>query len=309
MNIAFFGASSQIAKGLIKNFIRVETNKLYFFVRDKESFTDWLIDKKLNFDNSQIKSYDEFSKELYFDLLINCIGAGDPQKTEDLSSSIISITEKYDLQVLRYLESHSNTKYIFLSSGAAYGNIFSIPPETYDQQNLDINSNRSEDMYAISKMMAERRHRDNPQYSIIDIRIFSYFDSEVNINNRFFLTDALRSVYENKIFITNRKNIIRDYIGANDLYQLILQMTARSHLNTVVDTYSRAPIDKFSILEVLTKNFEFKYKFEDTDVGLNATGNKEKYYSRNFCARKYGYTPTLSSEGIIISVATSILGS
>ena len=73
MNIAFFGASSQIAKGLIKNFIRVETNKLYFFVRDKESFTDWLIDKKLNFDNSQIIALFLFFKALK--LIYGMLGA------------------------------------------------------------------------------------------------------------------------------------------------------------------------------------------------------------------------------------------
>ena len=56
MNIAFFGASSQIAKGLIKNFSRQEINKLYFFVRDKEPFAEWLIGSQIDFDNSKIKT-------------------------------------------------------------------------------------------------------------------------------------------------------------------------------------------------------------------------------------------------------------
>ena len=86
MNIAFFGASSQIAKGLIKNFSRQEINKLYFFVRDKEPFAEWLIGSALDFDNSKIKTYNEFSRELDFDLLINCIGAGDPAKAANMSS-------------------------------------------------------------------------------------------------------------------------------------------------------------------------------------------------------------------------------
>ena len=59
MNVAFFGASSQIAKGLIKKFSRSKTNKLYFFVRNKESFAIWLVEKKLSLcTGSQFKNGD-----------------------------------------------------------------------------------------------------------------------------------------------------------------------------------------------------------------------------------------------------------
>lgn len=307
MNIAFFGASSQIARGLIKNFSRQENNKLYFFVRDKEPFAEWLKGSELDFDNSKIKTYNEFSRELDFDLLINCIGAGDPAKAANMSSSIVLITQKYDEQVLNYLSSHPNTKYIFLSSGAAYGDIFSSPPKKYTQTTLDTNSIKPEEMYAISKIKAELGHRDHSQFSIIDIRIFGYFDTEISIESRFFLTDALRSIIEKKTFITNKKNFTRDYIGADDLYQLITLLIAEPRLNLVVDAYSLAPIDKLSMLETLKRNFDFKYKFEDIMVGVNATGAKDNYYSKNYCAKNYGYQPSLSSEEIIVTVANSIL--
>ena len=70
MNVAFFGASSQIAKGLIKKFSRSKANKLYFFVRNKESFAIWLVEKKLSFEQQQIKTYDELSGALNIDLFI-----------------------------------------------------------------------------------------------------------------------------------------------------------------------------------------------------------------------------------------------
>ena len=307
MNIAFFGASSQIAKGLIKKFSRSQANNLYFFVRDKESFAAWLLEKKLNFGEEQIKLYDELSDALNVDLFINCIGAGDPAKAVNMSSTIVSVTQHYDEQVLEYLALNSPTKYIFLSSGAAYGNIFSSPPEKYLPINLDMKSTKPSDMYAISKIKAELAHRAMPQYSITDIRIFSYFDSETSIDSRFFLTDALRSIQEKKIFMTSNQNIVRDYIGVNDLYQLILRLISKDKLNAVVDAYSLAPIEKFSILEILKKNFNLKYQFTEADVGLNATGNKDHYFSKNYCAKHYGYQPSLSSAEIILNVSKTLL--
>jgi nucleoside-diphosphate-sugar epimerase len=307
MNIAFFGASSQIAKGLIKKFSRSHANNLYFFVRDKESFAAWLLEKKLSFREDQIKLYDELSDDLNIDLFINCIGAGDPAKAANMSSTIVSVTQQYDEQVIEYLAFNSETKYIFLSSGAAYGNIFSSPPEQYLPINLDMKSTKPSDMYAISKIKAELAHRAMPQYSIMDIRIFSYFDSETSINSRFFLTDALRSIQEKKIFMTSNQNIVRDYIGSNDLYQLILRLISKDKLNAVVDAYSLAPIEKFSILEILNKNFNLKYQFTEDDVGLNATGNKDHYFSKNYCAKYYGYQPSLSSAEIIFNVAKTLL--
>ena len=149
MNIAFFGASSQIAKGLIKKFSKSKTNKLYFFVRNKESFAIWLVEKKLSFEQQQIKTYDELSSALNIDLFINCIGAGDPAKAVKMSSTIVSVTQQYDEQVLEYLALNPSTKYIFLSSGAAYGNIFSAPPEDYLPTSLDMKSTKPSDMYSI----------------------------------------------------------------------------------------------------------------------------------------------------------------
>lgn len=307
MNIAFFGASSQIAKGLIKKFAKQKTNKLFFFVRDRQLFSEWISNQEFYFDNSQIKLYDDLSEDFHVDLFINCIGSGDPAKTKNMGSTIIPITQKYDEQIISYLNFHPDAKYIYLSSGVAYGDVFSSPPDTYTSVNFDIKSSKSEDMYTISKIKTELAHRSQPQFSIIDIRIFSYFDSEVSIDNRFFLTDALRSIQAKKIFLTNKHNMTRDYIGSDDLFQLISKLASINKLNTVVDAYSLAPIDKFSILDILHRNYNFEYEFVDSPVGLNATGIKDHYYSKNYCAKDYGYQPSLSSKDVILNTANSLL--
>ena len=152
---------------------------------------------------------------------------------------------------MEYLNFNPKTKYFFISSGIAYGDIFAAPARKYSQQNIDINSSRPEDAYAISKINAERIHRNLTNLSVIDIRIFSYLSDEIDINSRFFISDALRAIKRNKVLFTNNKNITRDYIGSDDLYQLIIKLINIEKLNTVVDAYSSEPIDKISILNYL----------------------------------------------------------
>lgn len=307
MNIAFFGASSQIAKSLIKKFIANSQHQIIFFVRDKESFKEWLEKKKISYDISDIKLYSEFSVNTKLDMVINCVGVGDPAKAISIRSSIESTTKYFDEMILRYLESNSKTKYIFLSSGIAYGDIFSAPARSYGQQNINLNSSKPENTYAISKINAENLHRNLTHLSIIDIRIFSYLSDEIDVNSKFFITDVLRAIKDKKIFLTNKKNITRDYIGADDLYQLITKLYSFDKLNTVVDAYSKEPISKITILEFLHASFGLQYKYQDTFEPLNATGNKDNYYSRNFHAKKFGYSPKYSSKEIIEKVIRRML--
>ncbi len=307
MNITFFGASSQIAKGLIKKFGAKPQNRLTLFVRDCESFNTWFQDQKIFNNHHLIKSYSQFSNDAKIDIIINCIGVGDPGKTISLSSNIESTTKYFDDLVLSYLEYSPETKYFFMSSGIAYGNIFSNPAKDYSQQNIDIHSSRPEDAYAISKIHAENNHRALTHLSVIDIRIFSYLSDEIDINSKFFISDALRAIKENKVLYTNNQNITRDYIGADDLHQLINKLISIKGLNIVIDAYSKAPIDKLSILDLLEKSFGLKYKFQESFQAINSTGSKDQYYSKNFYAKDFGYSPKLSSKELIKKIALKLL--
>lgn len=307
MNITFFGASSQIAKGLIKKFSEYAQNHLTLFVRNYDSFNQWLQINQISKNNCTILEYSEFSNDAKIDVIINCIGVGDPAKALKISSSIQSTTKYFDEIALGYLDLNPDTKYFFISSGIAYGDIFSAPARKYTQQNIDIDSSRPEDAYAISKINAEKSHRNLTNLSVIDIRIFSYLSDEIDINSRFFISDALRAIMENKILFTNNKNIIRDYIGADDLYQLITKLISIKELNTVVDAYSAGPIDKISILNFLELNFGLKYEFQNSFKELNATGSKDHYYSKNFSAKDFGYNPKFSSQNVIEEVARKVL--
>ena len=307
MKIIFFGASSQIAKSLIKKFSKHPENQLIFFVRNFHVFSEWLISEKIPHNQSDIKTYSEFSVNDEVDVIINCIGIGNPAQAIQISASIEDITNKFDDLVLNYLKFNPNTKYIFFSSGIAYGDIFSAPARNYAQQNIQINSIESEHQYAISKIKAENKHRQLSKFSIVDIRIFSYLSDEININDRFFITDALRAIKKDIIFETNKHNITRDYIGVDDLYQLIDILISIDGLNAIVDAYSKSPIDKFTILDFLKSSFGLRYHFQDSFKALNATGQKDNYYSRNFFAEDFGYSPQYSSAEVIEMVANKIL--
>lgn len=306
MNITIFGASSQIAKGLIKKFSEKKQNHLTLLVRDYKSFYGWFEKKKIH-NNFVIKQYSEFSNDAKIDVIINCVGVGDPAKALSVSSSIQSITQHFDQIALEYLDLNPETKYFFISSGIAYGDIFSAPARKYTQQNIDLNSSKPEDAYAISKINAENIHRNLTHLSIIDIRVFSYLSDEIDINSRFLICDALRAIKEKKVLYTNNLNITRDYIGPDDLYQLITKLMKIKNLNTVVDSYSKEPIDKISILNYLEKTFRLKYEFQDSFVELNATGSKDNYYSKNFSAKDFGYNPKFTSKDVIERVARKVL--
>jgi nucleoside-diphosphate-sugar epimerase len=308
MNIAFFGATSQIAKGLITKFNEHSQNKLSFFVRNCDSFNSWRENQNISCLHEEAKLYSEFSDTNKIDVIINCIGIGDPAKAASISSSIQITTNYFDEIILKYLTCHPETKYFFFSSGIAYGDIFSAPAKNYYQQNIDLNSNKPEDAYAISKINAENIHRSLTHLSIIDIRVFSYLSDEIDINSKFFIGDAIRAIKHKEILCTNKTNITRDYVGADDLYQLITKLIPVKNLNAVFDAYSKEPIDKMAVLDLLSKNFNLKYKFLDTFKALNATGNKENYYSVNFKAKNFGYSPKLSSKDVIKKVTRKLVG-
>ncbi len=294
MQIAILGASSQIAKGLIKLFAKKNNCYLKLFVRDQPVFKQWieLQDIKENF---SILHFDEFVTNLHVDLIINCIGVGDPSKLVQLGSTLLETTKTFDDLALNYLTEHPLTKYIFLSSGAVYGNNFKQPVDTASPALININDLHHSDWYSIAKIYAEAKHRSMEKLCIMDIRIFNYISNDMDIESRFLISDALRAISKNEILQTNSHNIYRDYIGSEDLHQLIMRLTEHSFLNVAVDCFTSQITDKFSILDNLKSNFGLKYELIEAHSELDAGGSRDHYYSLNKKAANYGYTPNFTS--------------
>ena len=62
-----------------------------------------------------------------FDAIINFIGVGNSAQVTAMGNSIFDITLEFDEMALDYLRTHPTCRYLFLSSGAAYGSRFEEP--------------------------------------------------------------------------------------------------------------------------------------------------------------------------------------
>jgi nucleoside-diphosphate-sugar epimerase len=299
MHIAIFGANSQIAQDLTRSLAAARTFDLSLFVRDKNKLdTSALIPAGQR--SIKIFEYADFDRNTAFDAIINFVGVGDPAVASKMGSAIFDITYEYDKLALDYLKANNKCRYIFLSSGAAYGGDFETPAQAQTLATFDINNLKTTDWYAVAKFYAETRHRALQGLSIVDIRVFNYFSHTQDLSARYFMTDAVRAIKDNTVLTTYPANMFRDYITPLDFYTLISKALAfNGDLNIAVDCYTKAPADKFSILDHLQSNFGLQYTTEKATQHINATGAKQHYYSENRMASTLGYTPHFNSiEGL-----------
>ena len=305
MDIAILGATSNIARDLIFNLISSnQPIKLSLFSRRINELKDLFYDHKIEF----CGEYSEFSVNKKYDVIFNFIGIGDPAKAIEMGASIIDITFEYDTLIINNLKKNPSTKYFFLSSGAAYGvNNFFKNVNSSSQSIININDAKPQDWYSVAKLHAECRHRSMSEFSIIDIRVFNYINANLDINSRFLISDALRAILNKQPLNTSEDNIVRDYIGPDDFYNLIKSFLLVSDFNGPVDCFTKAPVKKFTMLDMLKKEFGLDYFIDDSPVGINSTGDKANYYSKNYIAKDYGYSPIYSSLDTIKKEVTQIL--
>ena len=71
-------------------------------------------------------------------------------------------------------------------------------------------------------------------------------------------------------------------------------------MNIAIDCYTKAPVEKFTLLSELEKVYGLKFKIDQLIDVVNATGVKNNYYSTNKVYNAIKYTPERSSlEGIV----------
>jgi nucleoside-diphosphate-sugar epimerase len=307
MRIAILGATSHIAKDLIKQFFAEDCHELVLFARRAQAVTDWLCESGIEHGYA-VCDFSSFNIDLHFDALINFVGVGNPAQTSAMGASIFDITLQYDQMALDYLEEHNDCRYIFFSSGAVYGGNFDEPVTEYSNALLPVNHFGAEHWYAAAKLYAECRHRAHTNKTITDIRVFNYFSYSVDLNAQFLITDILRSTRMREIFRTSASNITRDYAGPHEIYQLVNRILHASNVNCAVDCYTNAPVDKLTLLEAMSSAFGLRYELVPQATGMTATGNKTHYYSLNRRASEaFGYLPLQTSQEVVLAQAKLIL--
>lgn len=298
MKIAILGATSQIAKDLTKSMIKAGSHKLYLYARRPQLIqTQFRQSDKTTIEH--IGNFESFDRTEEFDALINFVGVGNPGAVALMGSEIFDVTLKFDQLAISYIRLHPQCRYVFLSSGAAYGNSFNKPVDENSQASLPINIFKPQDWYGAAKLYAECLHRAYSELAIIDIRIFNYFSSSQDLGANFLMCDVVRSIRDRTTLRTDACNIVRDYLTPHDFHNLIEAVLNSAPINNVVDGYSLSPVDKFTLLSRMNELFGLKYEIIEPPVNQSATGTKEHYYSLNTRASLYGYKPELSSiEGL-----------
>lgn len=306
MRIAILGATSQIAKDLVLSFSSQTDHELALFARRPEAVMQWLVHVGL-VGRHAVAGFDGFNASTQFDAILNFVGVGDPAQSAAMGASIFDITLQYDQLALDYLRDHPSCRYIFLSSGAAYGSCFDAPVNLSTRAVIPINQIQFQDWYGVAKLHAECRHRAQPHLPIVDVRVFNYFSRTQDMSARYLITDMLRAIRERTILKTSPDYIVRDFLHPSDFFRLIHELLCAPAANAVVDCYTRAPIDKPTLLAAMQDKFGLRYECGDMAASVNATGGKSYYYSLNRRAADFGYRPRLTSwEGVLME-ATAIL--
>ncbi|OGS97816.1 MAG: epimerase [Gallionellales bacterium RBG_16_56_9] len=305
MRIAILGATSQIARDLIVSFSAEKDKHLHLFARRPDKVMTWLASVGLP-RRYQADEFSEFAKQ-EFDAVINFVGVGNPAQAVAMGNSIFDITLRFDELILDYLQTHPACRYLFLSSGAAYGSSFSEPANCNTLATVAINNLALHEWYGVAKLHAECRHRAYSELPIIDIRVFNYFSRTQDISARFLITDILRAIRDKTVLKVSPDYIVRDFLHPSDFYGLVSTLLAAPPANTAVDCYSRAPIDKPNLLAAMQDEFGLHYEIIETIAGVNATGNKPHYYSLNTRAADFGYQPSKTSLEGILQEASTIL--
>lgn len=301
---AILGATGHIAKSLIFGLDKNVGYRLFLFARDEERLNQFVRAHCHGVVNCL--PFNQFNDTNY-DVVINCIGIGDPAKLKNAGGAIFRLTETFDNMVLDYLERHPDTLYINFSSGAVYGTDFDAAVSDSSYLTLEINNIVPQNYYGISKINAEAKHRGLPQKNIVDLRVFSFFSRFIDSESKFFINEIISCLKTYEILKTGPGNIVRDYIHPEDLLNLVEKCIDKHSLNDVFDVYSLKPVTKFEVLDYFVKQHGLKYYVNDKLFVSTATGTKDCYFSNNKKAEKIGYFPRFTSLQSIIEGSKAIL--
>jgi nucleoside-diphosphate-sugar epimerase len=284
--IAILGATSQIARD---------------FVAGAKGYDFHLFGR-----SGGTQPYSSFGMREY-SAIINFVGVGDPARAKDMGAGIFTITRDFDQLALDYLKSHPKSRYIFLSSGAAYGHVFARPVTQDSLARLPLNAVQAQDWYGAAKLYAEMLHRSHGG-NIIDIRIFNYISRTMDVTSRFLIADMINAVRDNTVFRTNDRPLMRDFLHPADFRQMIdTCLAAPDGANLALDCYSRGAISKEDLVKLMAESFGMKFQIVEARDIVNATGEKPNYYSENHRAAALGYEPDYSSASAIREEVAAIL--
>ena len=295
--IAILGANSLIAIDYIELVLKKTERFLYLFTRNPLGMSGLLDDGCAS--KFKFLGYEDFGKERY-DLIINFVGGSDPALINKLGKEIFVITQQYDDLAIQYLQKNTTCKYIFISSGAAYGNVFAYEPATnITKSNFDFDNLPAFDYYGAAKYLSEQRHRTFLNLHIVDVRVFSYFSKRQSLNSKLFLPQLIGAIKNGAVFSTLNEEMWRDYIGPIDFFNFLECMLSQDGINDSFDCFTRAPVSKLALLKKLADEYGLRLSLLMPDE--RKINPKTWYYSVNRRAESLGYFPEFNSINTILN--------
>lgn len=299
--IAILGVTGYIGRSLLREFFleKKESYHLFLFSRSQDKLTTFIkeVPKKTKY---TVSSFESFSEGDY-DVIINCTGIGNTAILTKNPMAIFKVTEEVDTLVIDYLQHKPKALYINLSSGAVYGTNFEAPITEKTETTLPGGFLGGYECYAAAKINAEAKHRSLTTLNIVDIRIFAFFGSLVDVDSPFLMSEIAKRIATKTVFSTSKDDIVRDYITAKDLLLFVQAVMVIRKCNDFFDIYSKKPVSKFELLETLKKKYHLKYEIVSAKKPTKGS-TKRFYFSKSKKANKVlGYSPTESSISGICS--------
>lgn len=281
--IAILGATGQIGRALAAEFARDQSQALVLLARDPARIAT---PPGRDCATGHLETLPHHEA----DIIVNCIGAGDPARVRDLGSALVPVTEQYDRLCLDALQDRPGALYVFLSSGAVHG------------------PRGDGDWYAESKRAAEARHRLRAADNIVDLRVYGFVSPLLDLRGRFLLAEAFSAIRDNRELVVSDEEICRDYMHPADLAQLISCCARNLPLNRAVEAYGREPASKDTILRTCSREFGLRVRTLPAKALDNPAGAKMRnYYAVDRWAASIGYTPAYSCTEAVVAAGRAIL--
>ena len=297
-HIAILGATSHIAKGIILNYIKENDVELHLYVRNirkiKKFISCWCV-RCMGFIEIKDDFQDLFSNE--YVAIINCVGVGTENKLSGDYFKYFEVTEFFDNLILNYLKINSDAIYINISSGIVYGDSDREGCEG-EKSTISLSDARAREFCIVSNINSELKHRSFSDFNIVDLRVFSYFSRFADLREPYFVNQLVSAVIDQSIFVTNRYDMVRDYVHPDDLYQAVVLCINKKYINNAFDLYSLNSITKMKVIDLFVEKYGVDVEY-DGDIPISGTGAKDIYCSSNEKLSGIGYVPTKSSIDVL----------
>ena len=291
MNILFIGGTGFFGKAFI-NYIKnnniLDCNQVTIVGRSVESF---LAD---NLEFSQLENIKYISADILNDMTQlegNHFSHVVHAAADATNISNLKHIDRFDQivngtrNILEFVRNKlPNAKFLFISSGAVYGQM----PENMNQFTEDFNGNtnnlESHNVYSIAKQTAEHLcslYHDEHGLNISIARCFCFSGIHLPLNVHFAIGNFVQNVIDDKdIIIKGDGKSVRSYLDQDDMSEWILEILRNDKFNKT--TYNIGSEDSISIKELAMLIIDLSNKDLEVEIqNINSINLKKSVYVPN----------------------------